>query len=118
MKYRFLYAFLLVFAIPAIAFGHARVQSSVPAKNAVVKFSPSEVKITFSEALRIKESYIKVFSGKKLISEASPVLSPDQVTVSEELPELAPGKYTVQWKAVCLCNDHHATTGSYNFTVK
>lgn len=118
MKYRFFCAFLLAISAATPAFAHAHVESSVPKKNAVLKASPSEVKIVFSEPLRIKESYVKVFSGNKLLSEALPSLAPDQVTVSEELPELAPGKYTVQWKAVCLCNDHHATTGSYNFTVK
>ncbi len=114
----FLYVFLLVLIVPTGAFAHAHIQSTSPKKNAVLKSSPSEVKIVFSEPLRIQESYIKVFSGRKLLSEASPSLAPDQVTVSEELPELAPGKYTVKWKAVCLCSDHHATSGSYEFTVK
>jgi methionine-rich copper-binding protein CopC len=78
MKYRFFCAFILACTAASSAFAHARVESSFPKKNAVLKSSPSEVKIVFSEPLRIKESYIKVFSGKKQLSEAAPSLAPDQ----------------------------------------
>ncbi len=119
MRFSFLGILLFSCCAPFSAFAHAHVESSIPTKGEILKSAPTDISITFSEALRIEESYIKVFdSNKKQISSKKPEISKDQVTVSEKLPPLAAGKYTVKWKAVCLCNDHHATTGSYDFTVK
>lgn len=119
MRYRFIYIFLLLSGTSSVAYAHAHVESSSPVKNEILSSSPNEVKITFSEALRVDESYIKVFdSAKKQVSAVKPTISDDKITVTESLPELKAGKYTVKWKVVCLCNDHHATKGSYSFTVK
>lgn len=119
MRLKFLCMFLSICGASTAAYAHAHVESSIPAKGEILKSAPTDISITFSEALRIEESYIKVFdSSKRQVSSEKPEISKDQVTVSEKLPPLAAGKYTVKWKAVCLCNDHHATSGSYNFTVK
>lgn len=117
MRYN-LWMFLAVLGMSSPAFAHAHVESSSPAKNEELKSSPAAVKITFSEALRGDESYVKLFdkTGKQVSSE-KPLISDDNITLTENLPELTPGKYTVQWKAVCLCTDHHATKGNYNFTI-
>jgi methionine-rich copper-binding protein CopC len=103
----------------ADAFAHAQVKSSMPAAGEVLAASPDAITITFSEELRPQESYIKLFGNtKKQLNNLPVTMRDDKETLSAPLPKLASGIYTVKWKAVCLCTDHHATYGSYRFTVK
>ena len=90
-------SFALVLAIAAgqfslqIAHAHAALQQSTPAANAVVA-SPGQIDLVFNETLIPRASRAK-------------------------LPgPLAPGVYTVEYRAVG--GDNHPMTGSFSFTVR
>jgi methionine-rich copper-binding protein CopC len=112
-------AFLLAFGSVSAAYAHAHVESSEPADGQVITSSPDSLKITFSEPLRPGESHAYVYDAhKKQVSGLTITKTGNDDILSYALPKLAPGIYTVKWKAVCLCTDHHATNGSFKFTVK
>jgi copper resistance protein C len=98
---------------------HAHLESAVPAENAIVKVSPVEIDLTFSEGLNLKFSGATITGpGKATISTGQAKLSiNDHKTLVIPLSApLASGEYTVNWTA--LSTDGHKTKGSYTFTVK
>jgi methionine-rich copper-binding protein CopC len=116
---RYLIITLSFLLISGEVFAHSHFEASSPKVNETLTKSPEKVEITFEEALRPDESYIKVLNSKKVeVSKDKTTLSEDKKTITETLPKLKSGTYTVEWKAVCLCADHHATDGKYKFTVK
>jgi methionine-rich copper-binding protein CopC len=118
---RILLSCLLVLFSVASAYAHAHVKSSMPKAGEVMTIAPKAVTITFSEALRPAESTITVYDGKgKAINDGKVTsVSAGNDSISAPLPTpLAAGNYTVKWKAVCLCTDHHATKGGFKFSVK
>jgi copper transport protein len=119
MRYSILAAVVLAISSFSEAYAHAELESSIPKDGQVLASAPDAVTITFSEALRKNESDIRVFDAdKNLIKGKIITKNGNEETLSETLPKLDSGVYTVKWKAVCLCTDHHATHGSFNFTVK
>jgi len=110
---------LLILLSTSSAFAHAHVESSEPSAGQVLASPPDAVTITFNEKLRPNESSIDVYDAQKKQIEGMLISKKDNTdTLTESLPKLSPGIYTVKWKAVCLCTDHHATKGSFKFTVK
>ena len=103
-------ALLLLASAPA--FGHARLESSVPASGASVK-SPKTITLKFVEALE------PAFSGAVLTgADGKPIAVPSGVsgTAITLLPfSLRPGAYTVTWHSVG--HDTHRVTGSFSFKV-
>ena len=111
--------FVAATTFTSAAYAHSHFESSEPKAGAVLAAAPDSVKITFEEALRPKESTIAVLNSKKTeVNTEAATVSEDGKTLSETLPTLTSGTYTVKWKAVCMCTDHHATSGSYKFSVK
>ena len=94
------------------AFAHTQLSASTPANEAVVAQAPDEISLTFSEAVRLTAvSVMSEHANHKLeISLSEPardfVLS---------VPALAPGDYTIQWRA--LSEDTHVMSGEIRFTV-
>jgi len=112
-------ALLLAFGSVSAAYAHASVVSSEPTDGQVLDASPESIKITFSEALRLDESLVSVYdANKKPINGLIVTKTGEDDIMSYTLPKLPSGTYTVKWKAVCLCTDHHVTKGSFKFTVK
>ncbi len=105
-------AVIAVLLLASPAFGHARLQSSVPARGASVK-SPKTITLTFVEALE------PAFSGAELADAAGkavPVPSAVNGSSITLLPfSLRPGAYTVTWHSVG--HDTHRLTGSFSFKV-
>lgn len=99
------------------ASAHALLESASPPVGGSVS-APSEIRITFSEGVEPK------FSGVALsgLSGAAPVGKPslapgdDKTLVVKIGRKLAPGAYTVKWRAVSV--DTHHTQGNFDFTVK
>jgi copper resistance protein C len=103
-------AALLLASAPA--FGHARLESSTPAKGASVK-SPKTITLKFVETLE------PAFSGAVLADAAGKTIAvPSAVNGASItlLPfSLRPGAYTVTWHSVG--HDTHRVTGSFSFKV-
>jgi methionine-rich copper-binding protein CopC len=104
---------------PGAAFAHAMLVKALPAVGGQVAASPSEIRITYSEAIELRFSGIEVktASGAAVATGAASIDPKDRATlvVPMQAP-LAPGSYKVTWHVVSV--DTHKTTGSFSFEVK
>jgi methionine-rich copper-binding protein CopC len=109
-------AYSLAFA--GQAFAHAHLVSTTPAVNGTVATAPTELDLKFSEDLNLKFSGVKVTGPKKAaVQTGAGMLMDDGTTLMVPISgTLAPGLYTVQWRA--LSGDGHKTNGTYKFTIK
>ena len=100
------------------AFAHAFLDHAVPGVGMTVSGSPHELRLYFTQGVVTAFSAVSITSGTGAAIPASrPVNDPsDQQTVIVRLGRaLAPGTYTVSWRALSV--DTHTTTGTFHFTV-
>ena len=114
-----LLAFASVVLLPARdASAHAKLRASIPAANAQLDESPSEIRLSFTEAIEPALSSITVrdraTNGSGMIRAHS--VPGDARTCVAPLEPLRPGAYVVEWRTVSA--DGHAMTGSYTFTIR
>lgn len=101
----------------AEAQAHAHLTAADPAPNGSVS-APKAIRITFSQALTPKFSRFEVRDAKGRKVSIGPVAvdgSDNHVLAAQVPTALAPGSYTVKWRAVA--GDAHAMTGQYRFRV-
>ena len=100
------------------AFAHAHLRSANPAVDSTVATAPTEVAITFSEAVEPSFSSIEVQdgSGRRMDDGNAHTAPSDGKILSVGLKTLPPGTYTVVWHATAV--DTHKTDGKFGFTVK
>jgi methionine-rich copper-binding protein CopC len=101
------------------AFAHPLPRSASPAPNAVLKSSPAEIRIAFSEGLVAAFSGLdlKDSTGKTVALGPAAVDPKDsKVLAAPVKATLAAGTYTVSWHAVG--DDTHHVSGHYSFQVK
>jgi methionine-rich copper-binding protein CopC len=105
-------------ALGGHALAHAHLTSAAPAGSSTVAAAPAELDLTFSEAVELKFTGVKVSGpGKAAVKTGAAALADDNKTLKIPVEgTLAPGVYTVAWHA--LSTDGHKTNGSYSFTVK
>ena len=97
---------------------HAMLMSSSPEENAMLASPPSQVELTFSEAIDPKLSKISVMdsNNKRVDAGDSQVDPADATHLMVSLPPLSDGVYMVMWCAISA-TDGHQTTGSYPFSI-
>jgi copper resistance protein C len=100
-------------AVPLAAFGHAKLESTVPAANAQVS-APKTLTLSFNEAVRI--AVLRLSSGGKEIPLTLDRGAPAGREVSVPLPALGAGTYQVFWSAITV-DDGHVVKGSFAFNV-
>jgi methionine-rich copper-binding protein CopC len=101
------------------AYAHAMLVKAVPAVGGTVTASPSEIRITYSEAIEPRFSGIelKAADGHAVATGAAGVDPGDHATLVVPLKgALQPGSYKVTWHVVSV--DTHRTQGNFSFTVK
>ena len=109
----------LILAAPGLAapaFAHARLVQAVPSVDGKAMPPPTELRLTFSEAIELSFTKVRVTGpGEKPVETGKPRLDPgDKATVVVPLAApLADGAYTVDWQT--LSADGHKTKGSYRF---
>ena len=103
----------------ASAFAHAELASANPPVDAIVKVAPTEISITFTEAVEAKFSSIEVLDAKNnRLEQGKPQTMPnDAKTLHIPVKPLTAGTYKVMWHAVSS-DDSHKTKGEYKFTVE
>ena len=106
----FLGAVLL--GLTATADAHAHLTASVPADGSSGK-APEEIVLNFSEAARLTALTLQRQGEEPLKIASLPAAAASRVTVP--MPKLAPGAYTLTWRA--LSADGHVTSGTVHFTV-
>src|SRR5260370_30189410 len=96
---------------------HAALSRSDPAPDAILDQPPPEVLAWFSQALT-SDSHLTVFDSQfRTVNAAESSVDPGDGTLMRvKVPQLEPGRYTVNWKANSI--DGHQSSGSYDFFVR
>ncbi len=101
------------------AFAHARLVKAEPAVGSTVSAGPARLRLKFNEPIRPAASGVRLTGpdGKGVVlSPLSKDARDPKVVSAPAPPNLAPGRYKVEWKA--LSPDGHHTQGDYGFTIR
>ncbi len=114
-----LLAVWLVFLLPGIGEAHAILLRSDPAKDAVLRVAPDQVRMWFSEALNPSFSTaVVVNSANKRVDNHDAQISPGDASEMDVTlqPNVPPAVYVVVWRTDSN-DDGHILSGSFLFTV-
>lgn len=115
----YIYLVFLIFLLlsfPKGAFAHAVLEKASPAQDSHLQSSPKEIILNFNDRIENELYAIKVFdSNGKEVNRSKTELSVDQKQVSQTLPALADGHYTISYSVISA--DGHPIKGSYLITV-
>lgn len=107
----------LLFQVNSVL-AHATLVKSDPPRRASLFSSPKQIQLWFNE--KIEGSYASVTvldSNKKSITENNPeVVLDDPKSVVLNIPQMEPGRYTVQYRVMSV--DGHVIASSYDFSIK
>lgn len=100
-----------------VAWAHAHLHASQPPVGGTVSKAPTEVVLTFSEALEPALSSVAVLdaAGAHVEQGALHVADASGKVVAISLKPLGKGTYTVEWHATSV--DTHRTEGTFRFIV-
>ena len=107
----------LATVLSPLAFAHASLVDSFPAKGQVMTGSPAEIHLTFNEHVEARYCRIKLVSdaGKNFDADRPTVDKTNPNTIIASVPVLKPGVYRARWTAAG--SDGHKTHGDFSFTV-
>lgn len=114
MKNLLLTATLSLLAFAGMAQAHTHLKMTVPADNAVLPASPSELMLHFSAATRLTALSIQK-DGEKEAKNIAPLPKQAADVLKIPLAAVSSGKYTVNWRVVG--DDNHVMSGVLHFTV-
>jgi methionine-rich copper-binding protein CopC len=100
---------------PAPLRAHAYPMVAVPADGAVLRESPREIRIQFTEGIELEFSRIDVknAAGEKMNAGNLRRIADDTAVVA--VKALGPGTYRIEWQVLSV--DTHVTEGVLRFTV-
>ena len=103
-------------AMPARASAHAFLKTATPAVGSTIATAPGEVRIDFTEGVEPKFSSISVTDAQGArVDDGQVHLEQGDTHLAVGLKRLAPGSYTVSWRATAT--DTHHTQGRFGFTI-
>ncbi|MBR7829211.1 copper resistance protein CopC/CopD [Actinospica sp. MGRD01-02] len=107
----------LVLAVAAPASAHATLEGSAPAANDIVSRAPSQVTLTFDEAVGVSADSIRVFdpNGDRVDDGSTKATSDPDVIEIGLRSGLGYGTYTVAWHVISA--DSHPVEGAFVFSV-
>ena len=111
-------AIALLFALPAIAFGHAELDTSSPADGETVEGTPDEISADFTGTLEDGSTFELRSAAGDVVARGTIDPDDDQRMILDP-PELEPGVYEIRWQAQAIGDDGHSSLerGTYEFTV-
>lgn len=106
---------LLTVAIGATqsALAHTELAGTTPANGAMIAAAPDDVKLEFSEPVRLTALSIQMDGARK--QSLGPLPSETTANFAVALPALEDGHYVVSWRA--LSEDTHVVSGEFMFAV-
>ena len=104
---------LVLMLTAGAALAHAHLQKAVPANGAVLKDSPSNIVLTFSEPAKLTACWLEK-TGEPSIKIGGLPESPAR-DISVPVPQLKPGAYILSWRVVG--DDGHVMGGQLKFSV-
>ena len=107
---------LLCLASASISQARPLLEHASPASGSAVRNAPSEIELSFSEALvpLATDAVVRDASGR-VVNSGKALVTGKAGKISVPVKSLPPGKYRVEWY-VTSANEQHAQ-GSYNFIV-
>jgi len=103
---------------PAVAWAHAEMVKSVPARRSATTTAPPRVRLAFNERVEAKFSRVSVWDAKGTQVDLKDVEvdpeDPKQLTVG--LPALEPGTYTVRFRVLSV--DGHVVESQFPFSIR
>jgi copper resistance protein C len=109
-------ALLLTLLVAAPAHGHATLLETVPADGAELEDHPSELVLTFDEAVEPAGDALVLTDGAGAVHDLDATAGPDTGQISAEVPpDTAAGEHTVAWRIVAA--DGHVQEGELAYTV-
>jgi methionine-rich copper-binding protein CopC len=117
MRQLFAIAVSLLLA-PTLAWAHAYLVKSVPARRASLLSSPSKIQLWFNERLEPRFSKVSVIDekGTQVDLGDAQVSAEDPKQLSVGIRPLAPGRYVVQFRVLSV--DGHIADQSFPFTIR
>ena len=112
-----LVAGIVVLAMPGAASAHADLATSDPAAESVLDIAPTEIVLTFTEAVDPTDDALRVVDADGIAVPLGPItqdLGADTITAPLAEP-LDDGSYVVAWSAVSA--DSHPISGAFVFSV-
>lgn len=110
-----LVATALLIAVAQDALAHGLLRSSAPAANSVLATSPSEIRLTFTEAPERAFTRIRLIGPGGEIPLQPIRILPGHVANARISARVEPGLYRVQWQSAG--DDGHPVSGEFSFTV-
>ncbi|MCC2605331.1 copper resistance CopC family protein [Planctobacterium marinum] len=111
---KFLTVISLAFSSTVFAHAGIKLESSLPANNAMLMEAPQELSLTFNKGVRLVKVSLKNKQGKKVKFGFKPSKQASQ-NYTWKLPKLSPENYVVDW--VILGSDGHKMHGKFGFMV-
>ena len=102
---------------PLTASAHALLQRARPVAGSVVRESPRELTLWFTERIEPAFSVVRVLdaAGKPIDAGAARFNASEGKVLRVPLPKLAAGTYRVQWRVLSV--DTHVSEGEFTFDV-
>lgn len=113
MKLSAVLAALTACLVVGTAQAHAHLEKSTPADGSTLSAAPAAIEMTFSETARLTALSIQKGQEPRQVIRELPAVADKTVRVA--LPKLAPGVYTLSWRAVAA--DGHVSSGIVHFTI-
>jgi methionine-rich copper-binding protein CopC len=111
------FALLLMTIATPEAGAHAFLDHAAPAVGSAIHGSPAQIRLWFTQELEPAFSTVKVVdrNGSQVDKQDKQVDRANPALLQVSLPQLAPGRYRVVWRALSV--DTHVTEGDFTFDV-
>ena len=110
-------ASLLTMVATFEAGAHAFLDHATPAVGSAIHGSPAQVRLWFTQKLEPAFSTVRVEdrAGRRVDKQDKRVDPANPTLLQVSLPQLAPGKYRVVWRALSV--DTHVSEGDFTFDI-
>jgi copper resistance protein C len=119
MRKRFTCVFALLLTMAAVfeAGAHGFPDHATPAVGSAIHGSPAHVRLCFTQELEPTFSTVQVQDrdGRRVDKQDKHVDPANPAVLQVTLPQLAPGRYRVVWRALSV--DTHVTEGDFTFDI-
>ena len=108
----------VMLGVAPLAWGHAQLVKSVPARRAVLSRPPERVQLWFNERLEPAFAQLSVWDrdGAQVDLKDAQVAPDDPKRLSISVPSLEPGVYRVKFRVLSV--DGHVVESEFPFTIR
>lgn len=110
--------FYLLLLTPTLAWAHAYLVKSVPARRAILFKAPAKIQLWFNERLEARFSSLSVSdsNGKRVDLDDVQVAGDDPKQLSVGVGPLPPGIYAIKFRVLSV--DGHVVEDQFPFTIR